>query len=40
MPPKDIPMPFRTALPWTGFVALLFLLNYMSLHADALACLH
>ena len=30
MPPKDIPMPFRTALPWTGFVALLFLLNYMS----------
>ncbi|WP_308776923.1 MFS transporter [uncultured Bilophila sp.] len=30
MPPKDTPMPFRTALPWTGFVALLFLLNYMS----------
>ena len=30
MPPKDIPMPFRTALPWTGFVAPLFLLNYMS----------
>ena len=30
MPQKDMPMPFRTALPWTGFVALLFLLNYMS----------
>ena len=30
MPPKDVPMPFRTALPWAGFVALLFLLNYMS----------
>lgn len=30
MPQKDMPMPFRTALPWAGFVALLFLLNYMS----------
>ena len=27
---KDLPMPFRAALPWAGFVALLFLLNYMS----------
>lgn len=27
---KDAPMPFRAALPWAGFVALLFLLNYMS----------
>lgn len=27
---KESPMPFRKALPWAGFVALLFLLNYMS----------
>ncbi len=27
---KESPMPFRAALPWAGFVALLFLLNYMS----------
>lgn len=27
---QDTPMPFRAALPWAGFVALLFLLNYMS----------
>ncbi|MEI3478955.1 MAG: MFS transporter [Bilophila sp.] len=30
MASKDRPMPFRTAMPWAGFVALLFLLNYMS----------
>lgn len=27
---QDTPLPFRAALPWTAFVAVLFLLNYMS----------